>query len=1051
MFRYPSRPNVKVLDGLDLHIPAGKTVFLVGSSGSGKSTISNIVLRMYDISSGLILVDGSPIGSLSSKWLRDNITVVEQQSVLFNTTIEENIMLGNQNTKDHPISSDEMKQVIDFALLQSIIDTSSKGLNTVVGIGGSKLSGGQRQRIALARARIRDTPILILDESVSALESAVRDKIMRETRKWRRHKTTIIITHELAQIHDDDYVYVLADGKTLDHGLRKHLDEETFSNPVSPIASPNSTYTPSMDSTIFNSSSKRASYRSSLVHSPFSDYFEINARPDSVSLKRRTMPVNLETFMRTLPIPNEPHLPDLQSQPEETVRYSKFTRTSVFRPQSALYFVPPVVEPSQNNDDVYELPSTTTIPSSVTKHQQFYPSLFPHNRPISSSPGYAPKKLYLPDDIASRRPSMSSTINDDFCLKVMKYISYSESSTYIVSSFPILAMCYKRINDKWLLWLGIITAIANGALTPIFSFVVANLMTHMTLGANSSSPKKWIALALTLAVVDGLTAFVRTLVLGVVSDRWVRDLRVKAFSVIMQQDMDWYTQNNIDTNDLTALIMSHSEDMRSIVTTFLNIVSTTISLSLICIIWVMIVGWKLGLVGISLVPIFYLSAMFSKYVVVHWEGNCIFLNAIVEEIIHETVSSIRTLRILGLEKVFVAKFDQGVANFKKAKFIDCIFSGLGFGIGEMVPFISQGILLWYGMKLIADTDYTAQQVLMVFTILFFSISSIGALLTAVPQLHTTFLVCFRLFQLLNFDMSLTHEKSGKRSKVRMDTGSIVFSNVHFSYVCPPGAIEDEEVDSSVNLNEPNSKRQRVKALFAPQATTTSDNLLVKVLDSFTAIIPGNKTTAIVGPSGSGKSTLVSLLTKLYVPTGGSIKIDGIDLFNIDTDILRQEIAVVGQMPLNFFGGTIYENITFALNRAQHSDQPVLLSEVRRVCQECSIDDFISSLPDGYDTRIGGSTGPVSSGGSALLSGGQMQRIGIARALIRQPRILILDECTSGLDQQSTEAIKETLVAYKKNAKSRMTILIITHQQDVASIADVVITLNEGRVVKRVTQ
>lgn len=993
-----------------MKIPAGKLVFLVGSSGSGKSTISNILLRMYDISSGLILIDGSPIGSLSSKWLRDNITVVEQQSVLFNTSIKENILLGSNHSQD-TVSDKEMDNVIDFAMLQNIIDSSANGIDTVVGIGGSKLSGGQRQRVALARARIRDTPILILDESVSALDAMTRESMMIEIRKWRKNKTTIVITHELTQINDYDYVYVLDNGKTISQGARWLLDKN--SNLSNSLNSPLSPSSPT-----FSLADGRP--QSSIEHSPFSDFFDIEEKEaQSPEMhKRLTMPINLDQII------NEKQsfgTPIQQTIDETQVGYSQFRRQSVFRPQSALYFVAPVLESLQDNGS-YKIPD----------HSQaaLHPSKVAANK--NTSAYNIRKSRYLASNPSSRKPSFQTNQEQIF----IKYISSSESSTYQVSAWYMMSMCYKSIKHKWLLWLGIFASIVNGGLTPVFSFIISHLLSQMTPGLNSnkSNQNKWISLALCIALFDGITAFARTLILGTVGDLWIKDLRKKATQAIVLQDMNWYTRNKIDTNDLTALLMSNAEDMRVLITALLNVTATTASLSVICVIWVMLLGWRLCLVGIAMVPMFYLSSMFSRYILLHWEGKCIFLSAIIEEIIHETVAGIRTLRILGLEKVFVSKFDKAVKNFMDVKVLECLYSGLGYGVGEMIPFITQGIILWYGMKLIADHTYPAQNILTVFTILFFCISSVGTLLTAIPTMHHIFLTGFRLFQILDFKPEFTQEKAGTQSKIRITSGSIVFSNVHFSYVSPKLG---EEVSSPAELS---TKRQKVKALFAPQATKEDDHLLIKVLNSFTAVIPGHKTTAIVGPSGSGKSTIVSLITKLFTPTGGSIKIDGVDILDIDTDILRQEIAVVGQMPIHFFGGTIYENITFALNR------PVTLDEVRQVCQECAIDDFISNLPSGYNTLIGGSTGPVSSGGTSLLSGGQMQRIGIARALIRRPRLLILDECTSGLDQASTNAIKDTLKAYR--GKNNITILIITHQEDVASMADVVITVSEGKVVNR---
>lgn len=1031
---------MKVLDKVNLEFPAGELVFLVGYSGSGKSTISSIILRMYDITSGIILVDGAPITSLSSKWLRDNITVVEQQSVLFNTSIEDNIKLGSCiEDCEHEISSLQLQESIDFALLQSIIDASANGLDTIVGVGGSRLSGGQRQRIALARARIRDTPILILDESVSALDLKSRIRIMQHVRKWRKGKTTIIITHEIEQIGNHDKYFMLAQGKNVSQGYGSDL-RRLKGLPSTPE---------DMD--------------------PFADDF--NSLQSPASEKRMSMPDLTELFKshhRENSEQSEFSIGPLKNTESETVRYSKFVRNSVFRPQSALYFVPPVSEPDQ--EDKWYIPP---IPESINKsdvhasetevskrHMSINldalskkaPAMKPRPlsllptrqvkiiRPASTPPNFSPPPspaLYMPkvtyvEDHVGDGPDLEANNNQEY----MKYISAQEAASLHVSSIYIFKACYSHLNHKGLLWLGIIVSVVNGAVTPIFSFVISKLIAYMVSVrlTNDSPPIMWILLAIGIAVFDSGTTYARALILGFVADRWVRDMREKAFATILLQDMEWYSNNKIETNDISTLIITHSEDIRSIVTSLLSVTATSISLALLCIIWVMISGWRLCLLGLSLVSLYYLASAFTKFVVVRWEGKCIELNAMLEELIHETVSGIRTLRILALEKMFVRRYDAADGDLQAARLRDSIYSGVSFGITSFIPFLCQSLLLWYGMKLIADNIYSSGTILTVYSILFFSIASVSTLLQAVPQMHTKYLTCLRLFQILDYKPELSKEHKGQQSKVRFAHGMIEFKDVHFSYVSQYDADDKEETRQKAAAALDASKRKvtKVRGLFEPQ---NYEKPLVKVLDSFTATVPALKTTAIIGPSGSGKSTLVALLTKLYAPTAGKILVDGMNLQNVDTDLLRQDVAVVGQMPLHFFDGTIYENICFAIPGPKPT-----LEEVRNICRDCAIDDFVSSLPEGYETRIGGSTGPVSSGGTSLLSGGQMQRIGIARALIRRPKILVLDECTSGLDQVSTDAIKKTLTSFK----GKMTVLIITHQADVASIADMVITVNEGR-------
>ena len=205
-----------------MSLPAGETTFIIGASGSGKSTLANLLLRFYDAQSGEIFIDGENIHSLDTKWLRNNITLIQQSSVLFNDTILRNIALGKRNYE--AVRIEEIRRCLDMAALTETIAELPKGYYTVVGAGGNAMSGGQRQRIVIARARLRDTPILILDEATSALDHNTKSIVMEAIRRWRKNKTTLIITHDVSQIARDDYVYVLQGGSCSQEGYRYALE-----------------------------------------------------------------------------------------------------------------------------------------------------------------------------------------------------------------------------------------------------------------------------------------------------------------------------------------------------------------------------------------------------------------------------------------------------------------------------------------------------------------------------------------------------------------------------------------------------------------------------------------------------------------------------------------------------------------------------------------------------------------------------------------------------------------------------------------------------------
>jgi ATP-binding cassette subfamily B (MDR/TAP) protein 1 len=220
-FGYPSWPNQVVLHESTFFFPAGETTFVVGKSGSGKSTLGNLLMRFYQPTTGQVFIDGTKIRDLDTNWLRNNITLIQQSSILFNETIMRNIAFGQQDFQS--VTIEQMKICVGLAALQTTISEMPGGLETMVGARGNALSGGQKQRIAIARARLRDTPILILDEYTSALNYISRTSVTNAIREWRRGKTTVVITHDMGQVEDDDFVYVLDGGYIVEEGYRHSL------------------------------------------------------------------------------------------------------------------------------------------------------------------------------------------------------------------------------------------------------------------------------------------------------------------------------------------------------------------------------------------------------------------------------------------------------------------------------------------------------------------------------------------------------------------------------------------------------------------------------------------------------------------------------------------------------------------------------------------------------------------------------------------------------------------------------------------------------------
>ncbi len=217
-FSYPSRKDVEVLKGLNLKIKAGQRVALVGTSGAGKSTVMQLLLRFYDIDGGEILVDGKSIFDYNISSYRSNLSIVPQEVILFGGTIRENILYGRENATEEEVI-EAAKQSNSWEFIQSFPD----GLETIIGERGVKLSGGQRQRIAIARALLKDPSILLLDEATSALDTESERVVQDALDKLMVGRTSIIIAHRLSTIKDVDCIYVLDEGQIEEQGKHQEL------------------------------------------------------------------------------------------------------------------------------------------------------------------------------------------------------------------------------------------------------------------------------------------------------------------------------------------------------------------------------------------------------------------------------------------------------------------------------------------------------------------------------------------------------------------------------------------------------------------------------------------------------------------------------------------------------------------------------------------------------------------------------------------------------------------------------------------------------------
>ncbi|AMD21565.1 HFL291Cp [Eremothecium sinecaudum] len=567
-----------------------------------------------------------------------------------------------------------------------------------------------------------------------------------------------------------------------------------------------------------------------------------------------------------------------------------------------------------------------------------------------------------------------------------------DSRPQLMSICQILQFMFSTLRRKWLLIWGLLFSVLAGATNPIFSYAFSKLLNglvpHATGSGSPSYLFYWSIILLIITICDAAFTFFKKFILTVSSEYWIMDLRIMAIEKINQNSLNWFSLEINNLSEVTALVLNDLRDLRILVSGLLSALTTLILVAVIGITWALVSGWKLSLVCISLLPLFVILSIIYGGLLQKCEDEYKTSVAQLENCVSEVVQGMKTIRCLQLEGHFMDKYIALESDLKKKAWNRAIATGFGVALSGALVIIVQAILYYYGIKLVIDREYTVERMFQTFTLLLFTIMTCASLMNELPEFNRGQRAATYIHRILQEGETLDTVPTGRTMPFQLNSKSdavISVNNLDFSY---------------------------------PSAKT------VKVYRNLNVSIYPYQKVAVVGESGSGKSTLALLLTGLYSVPRNTIVIDGTDICDWDLDALRRNIALVEQKAI-FFDGTIRDNLTYG-----HS-YPVRDSDIYDVLQLVGISDFVNSQPSGLATRID----------TNLLSGGQAQRLSIARALLRRPKILILDECTSALDAANSHAIAELI----KNSLFGTTILAITHTEQMMRACNDLIVLKDGKV------
>lgn len=542
----------------------------------------------------------------------------------------------------------------------------------------------------------------------------------------------------------------------------------------------------------------------------------------------------------------------------------------------------------------------------------------------------------------------------------------------------------KYIKPYWKRGLaaGICTIIAAGG-TAYLPFVIKD-MVDQVLSEKNTTMLNWIVLSIIVVfVIRGIAYYGQSYLMNYVGQRVIIDIRKAVFEKLQRLSMSFYDKHK------TGTIMSYvTNDVSALQSAMVDNVVEMITETVILvasIVMMIYLDWKLFLVTFATFPVvLFFIDNFGKRI--RKSGSRIQEAAAdITSVLQEVASSPRVIKSFVREGYEVDRFDKENMNNFRANMKYAQLSSTLTPTIEFVAAVGVSIILWYGGNSVINGSITAGSLVAFLTYAVNISNPIKRLSRVIGNIQKALAAAQRVFDVLDLPEDIKNAPDAKAlPKVK---GDVRFNDVSFAYN------ENEEVLSHVSFE----------------------------------VKPGEMI-AFVGPSGAGKSTVASLLPRFYDATNGSITIDGQDIRKVTLDSLREQVGIVPQETV-LFNGSVYDNILYGRLDATRE-------EVEAAAKAANAHDFIMQLPDGYETMLGDR--------GMNISGGQRQRISIARAILKNPQILILDEATSALDTESERVVQEALDRLMVGRTS----FVIAHRLSTIKNADKIMVLEKGQLIEQ---
>ncbi|EXJ84135.1 hypothetical protein A1O3_04802 [Capronia epimyces CBS 606.96] len=519
-----------------------------------------------------------------------------------------------------------------------------------------------------------------------------------------------------------------------------------------------------------------------------------------------------------------------------------------------------------------------------------------------------------------------------------------------------------------------------------------------------------------LACVELLAHFLSWFSFALVAERLLYLLRVRSFRALVEQDMEWHQSPAQSPSTLLSVITKDSAAIGGFSGSTMGTIFSILVNFAVAVIMSHIIAWKIAVVCLAMVPILLGSGLMQLYTFSRFEERNSEAFAESVGICMETVTSFKTVATYSLEHEIMHTYRRVLSAPRSQILAASVYTNFWLAISNSTGFLIYAFAYWWGSRQIMKGENTQEQFFTVLMAMLVSAQLWGQMFSLAPEVSRARAAASRILSLIggrSSEDAALNDPSQHNTNTNTNTGDPDVEKAGAVAVGPPASIRSSP-GASVTFRS---------VSFAYPSSPT-----VPVLNGVSLSIQPGQFCGLVGPSGAGKSTIITLLQHMYRPSSGSVEIDGVDVSERD---FRDDLAVVPQDNA-LFSGTVKFNVGLGARSGHEASD----AEIQEACKLANLHDTIMALPQQYDTEVGPN--------GSQLSGGQRQRLTIARALVRRPRLLLLDESTSALDAETEHALQEGLERVVR--ESGVTVLAITHRLHTVMRADKIFVVEGGRIV-----